>query len=37
MISENSIVGLSRLLWMMSDICKVSDGKRVVGKCVANF
>jgi hypothetical protein len=36
-ISENSSVGLSRLLWMMPDICKVSDGKRVVGKCLTNF
>jgi hypothetical protein len=28
MISENSSVGLSRLLWTISDICKVSDGTR---------
>jgi hypothetical protein len=37
MISENSSVGLSRLLWAMSDIFKVSDGTRVVGKCLRNF
>jgi hypothetical protein len=30
----NDSVGLSRLLWTMSDICKVSDGTRVVGKCL---
>jgi hypothetical protein len=37
MISENSSVGLSRLLWTISDICKVNDGTRVVGKCLRNF
>jgi hypothetical protein len=34
MISENSSVGLSKLLWTMSDIFKVSDGTRIVGKCL---
>jgi hypothetical protein len=37
MISENSSMGLSRLLWTMSDICRVSHGTRVVGKCLGNF
>jgi hypothetical protein len=37
MTSEKSSVGLSRLLWTMSDICKVSDGTRVVGKCLGIF
>jgi hypothetical protein len=37
MISENSSVGLSRLLWTMSDICKDSDSTRVVGKCQEFF
>jgi hypothetical protein len=37
MIGENSSVGLSRLLWMMSDICEVSDGTRVVVKCLRNI
>jgi hypothetical protein len=34
MIEKNSSVGLSRLLYTMSDICKVSDAMRVVGKNV---
>jgi hypothetical protein len=37
MVSGNSSGGLSRLLWMMPDICKVSDGTGVVGKCLKNF
>jgi hypothetical protein len=37
MIIENSSMGLSRLLWTMSDICKVSDGTRVVAKCLRIF
>jgi hypothetical protein len=36
MISENSSVGLLRLLWTMSNICKISDGT-IVGKCFRNF
>jgi hypothetical protein len=36
MISENSSVGLSRLLLTMSDICKVSDVTRAAGKCLGN-
>jgi hypothetical protein len=34
---RNSSVGLSRLLWTMSDICKISDDTRVVGKCLQIF
>jgi hypothetical protein len=37
MIAKNSSVGLSRPLWTMSDICKVSDGTRVVVKCLRNI
>jgi hypothetical protein len=37
MIRKKSSVGLSRLLWTTSDICKVSDGMRVVGKCLRNI
>jgi hypothetical protein len=37
MISENSSLGLSRLLWTMSNISMVSDGTRVVGKYLLNF
>jgi hypothetical protein len=37
MINENSSVGLSRLLWTISDICKVSGGTRVVRICSTNF
>jgi hypothetical protein len=31
MIRENSSVGLAKLLWTMSDICKVSNSTKVVG------
>ena len=37
MIAKNSSVGLSRLLWTISDNCKVSDGTRVVVKCLRNM
>jgi hypothetical protein len=37
MISENLRVGFSRLLWTMSDICKVSDGTKVVGNVLGIF
>jgi hypothetical protein len=33
MIGENSSVGLSKLLWTMSDICKASDGTRALLHC----
>jgi hypothetical protein len=29
--------GLSRLLWTMPDICKVSDGTRVLVKCLKSI
>jgi hypothetical protein len=37
MIGENSSVGLAKLLWTMSDICKVSDDTRVVVECLRNI
>jgi hypothetical protein len=37
MINDISNEGLSRLLWMKSDICEVSDGTGVVGKCLGNI
>jgi hypothetical protein len=37
MTIKNSSLGLSRLLWTKSNICKVRDGTRVVGKCLRNI
>jgi hypothetical protein len=34
---ENLSVGLSRLQKTMSDICKVSDGKKVIPKYLRNI